>query len=238
MPEDLKGLAEVKGWQSPADALKSYKHLEEFMGADKAGRGLVLPRDEDDAEAFGVIYDKLGRPEKPEDYGLSEVLKEGEIDENLLSTMARAMHESGLSKRQAQKVAEAYQGQWAALRDAQSARHQAEVEEARGELNPRQQEEARRGFRFLELSQEDAAAIEYYLGVKRAAEVFGKIGRALAEDRAVEGATTAGGVGSPEAARRRISELNNDAFFRDRYLNGDKEALAEMTRLHKLAAGE
>jgi len=232
--DDLKGLAEVKGWQNPADALKSYQQLESYLGADKAGRGVVLPKDEDDQEALAAIYDRLGRPEKAEDYGLAELLKDGEVDENFMGAMAQSMHESGLSKKQAQKMAESYQAQWVAARDAQAARHEAEVAEARRELSPREQEEARRGFRFLELEPQDAAAVEYYLGVKKAAQVLGKIGRALGEDGTVEGARGASGS-SPEGAKRRMDERMADPLFSQRYLSGDQAAINEMEELAKAA---
>ena len=35
---DTKGFIETKGWQSPADAVTSYRNIEKMLGADRAGR--------------------------------------------------------------------------------------------------------------------------------------------------------------------------------------------------------
>ena len=64
-PEDVRGLVQNKGWQSPVDAIQSYTNLEKFLGADKAGRGLVLPKDDAGADEWGQVYDRLGRPADP-----------------------------------------------------------------------------------------------------------------------------------------------------------------------------
>jgi hypothetical protein len=58
LPEETRGLAEVKGWKSPADAIQSYANLEKMLGADKAGRGLVMPKEDADSTEWGQFYDK------------------------------------------------------------------------------------------------------------------------------------------------------------------------------------
>lgn len=244
LPDDLKGLAEVKGWKDPADALKSYKNLEEFMGADKAGRGLILPKDENDRQAFDKIYERLGRPEKAEDYALADFLKENgdnqleedeTYDENMLNAMSGIFHEAGLSKKQGQSLAMGYNKFFQGMVEAQREKHRAEVEEVKGSLAPEQLETARRGFRFLGLSGEDAVAIEAYLGVKKATDLFTKIGVSLAEDKLPADAKYAGGDGSISGAQRLIQEKRNDGFFMERYLGGDKSAKAEMDALYAKA---
>ena len=62
LPDDLKPMATAKGWRSPAEALKSYVHLERLVGADK----IALPakdahgnRDWSKWEGWAAI----GRPE-------------------------------------------------------------------------------------------------------------------------------------------------------------------------------
>jgi hypothetical protein len=236
LPEDVRGYVENKGWKEPGDVLKGYRQLEEFLGADKAGRGLVLPKDEKDQEALDKIYTALGRPEKAEGYELTELLAKEESDPTFVSAMAETMHGVGLSKAQAQKLATAYQAYFKADRQAAVETHQQEVAEAERTLTATEKEHCRRGFRFLGLSNQEAAAIEMYWGVAKAAKMFAKIGQALGEDRRVEGTEAAVFGGSPDAAKSRIAELQADPAFRKRYLDGETEAVRIMDELFKRAA--
>ena len=236
LPEDARGYVENKGWKEPGDVLKGYRQLEEFLGADKAGRGLVLPKDEKDQEALDKIYAALGRPEKAEGYGLTELMAKEETDPAFMSAMAETMHGAGLSKGQAQKLATAYQAHFNASRQAAVEAHQSEVAEAERSLTAAEKEHCRRGFRFLGLSNEEATAIEMYWGVTKAAKMFAKIGQALGEDKRVEGTEAAGFGGSPDAAKSRLAELKADPAFRKRYLDGEPEAVRQMDELFKRAS--
>ena len=235
LSDDLKGMIDAKGWKSPGDALQSYRQLEEFMGADKAGRGLVMPKSEDDSKGFDKIYKALGRPESPEGYELLGAVKEGEYDKGYLDAMGQAMHQAGLSKRQALALTNANQAQFQAMQQAQADAHQAEVAEAQASLSAEDKELARRGFRFLELEAKDAVAIEHYLGVKKAAGIFAKIGRAMGEDSPIDGAKGSGLQTSAADAKRRMDERYADPLFLQRFTNGDKSAISEMEELAKRA---
>ena len=237
LPEDARGYVENKGWKEPGDVLKSYQQLEEFLGADKAGRGILLPRDEQDREAYEKIYNALGRPEKAEGYELNALLAKEETGPAFMETMAATMHGAGLSKTQARKMAAAYQGHINAARQAAVEAHQQDVATAEQTLTSAEKEQCRRGFRFLGLSNEEAAAIEMYWGVTKAAKMFAKIGQALGEDKRVDGTDPGGGfAGSPEAAKARIAELKADPAFARRYTEGEPTAVKLMEDMHKRAA--
>jgi len=87
LPDDLRQVVLNKGWREPSDALKSYRHLEEFLGAEKSGRGIVLPKSEDDAEGYARLYQALGRPESAGDYGLEEALDQVDLDPDFTEAM-------------------------------------------------------------------------------------------------------------------------------------------------------
>jgi hypothetical protein len=150
--------------------------------------------------------------------------------------MSESMRAQGLSPAQGRALAEAYQTQYEAARQAAVESHQREVIEAERSLSAEEKEHCRRGFRFLGLTNEDAAAIEMYWGVAKAAQMFARIGRALGEDRPVAGAAPGGLLGSAEAARARIAELRADEAFRQRYLEGEPAAVKQMEDLFKRAA--
>ena len=156
-----------------------------------------------------------------------------------MGAMGQAMHEAGLSKAQAHKLAGAYQNLFTSTVEEGERRYQAEVAEASATLPADTLESARRGFRLFNLPQAEALevsrAIEGALGVKTATELFARLGRSLGEDRPVDGAQSLGFTGSPEAALRRLDRLKHDPAFTKRYLDGEKEALAEVAELTRRA---
>jgi hypothetical protein len=237
IPEDSRGFVENKGWKEPGDMLRSYQQLEQFMGADKAGRGVLLPKDEADTEGYNKIYAALGRPEKPDDYGLTEVLaNEASIDPQFMGAMSGAMHSSGLSKKQAAGVARAYQEYYNSAQEAAAARHEQDVALMKQAGSPELIENSQRGFRFLGLEESEAMAIEMHFGVKRTTEMLAKIGQALGNDKFPAAASGSSFNGSPDAAKARIAELHADPAFRNRYLNGDPHAQKQMEDLFKKVA--
>jgi hypothetical protein len=87
---------------------KSYKHAAQMVGLDKA-KVLRLPGS-DDAPEWGDVYNALGRPEKPEDYGLQAPVES--LQPEVVNAFAAKAHELGLSKKQAAGVL-AYYGETA-----------------------------------------------------------------------------------------------------------------------------
>jgi|DEB0MinimDraft_6_1074348.scaffolds.fasta_scaffold01677_9 hypothetical protein len=101
--------AEAKGLRNaPIDAaLSSYHNLEKLMGADKAGRTVVLPGDDATPEQRAEFFNKLGRPEAPDKYSVA--LPEGTTDTTRLDMMREAAFEAGITDAQLAKLAEADQ---------------------------------------------------------------------------------------------------------------------------------
>ncbi len=99
---ELRDFAKANGWQKPADVVTNIRELQKFLGADKAGRGVVIPKDADDAEAWGAVYDKLGRPADASGYGLIDL--EG-ADPDFAKAAGETFHKLGLSARQASELA-------------------------------------------------------------------------------------------------------------------------------------
>jgi hypothetical protein len=235
LEDDLKGLAEVKGWKEPGDALKSYRHLEEFMGADKAGRGVVLPRDNDDTAAFDAIYKAMGRPDEAAGYELGNLLQGEAVDENFMGLMSQAMHGAGLSKGQASAMAKAWQGHYNEVLAKAGADRNAAIEKVHGQFSPADLETARRGLDFAADGDQDLKTlIDTSLPPEVLARIFKKVG-ALAglEDQGIEGATGSG-ANAPAA---KIAAKKADPHFMQRYLGGEAAALAEMTELFRQAYG-
>jgi hypothetical protein len=95
-PADIKPILEAKKWEAVTDVFKSYKDLEGFVG--QKDKMLTLP-DEGDAEGWGKVYNKLGRPETPDKYEFTG--PEGvEIDNGVLGEFKKFAHEKGFNGKQ------------------------------------------------------------------------------------------------------------------------------------------
>lgn len=98
--EDV-GYVKNKGWDGndgPLKAIESYRNLEKFQGVPPE-QLLKLPKDPSEAGAMDPIYERLGRPKDPKDYG--EFKAEGvEVDANRLGHFDKVFHGMGLNKAQ------------------------------------------------------------------------------------------------------------------------------------------
>lgn len=242
-PDDVRGVIQNKGWKSPADAIGSYMNLEKLLGADKAGRGLVMPKDDAPAEEWSAFWGRLGRPETPDGYQLP--VPEGDPGE-FAKTAATWFHDVGIPAKQAQALTEKWNEYQQAVGQQMEAEWQQrsaldvqELQKSWGQQFDAQVELGRRAIREAGLSAEQAVAIERALGVKAAAEAFAKLGRAYAEApmKGGDGAGPGSFGATPEDAKARIAALKGDAAWAARYLNGDADARAEFERLHQIAFG-
>jgi hypothetical protein len=93
-----------KGWKGVDDVITSNKNLESLLGADKAGRGFIWPKDENDAEGHKALRAKLGVPEKADDYQLPLPAGATEPDA-FLKAVTLEMHKLGVPKSIAQGLA-------------------------------------------------------------------------------------------------------------------------------------
>jgi len=105
LPEDVRGHASVKKYaKSPEDLARAVIHLESHLGipADQIVR---MPK-ADDKEGFAALYNKLGRPEKPDGY--TAKIEGDQMDEATFSAFKSQAHELGLSNVQVEGLAKWY----------------------------------------------------------------------------------------------------------------------------------
>lgn len=103
LPEDLRtepAFIDFKG-ESVEEVLgklgKSYINTKKLVGADK-NAVLKIPN-EDNPEAMGEIYEKLGRPKDVDGYELGAYKEVPGVDENGLKEIAELAYENGVSKK-------------------------------------------------------------------------------------------------------------------------------------------
>ena len=239
LPEETRGLAELKGWKSPDDAVQSYMNLEKMLGADKAGRGLVIPKDDADQTEWGQFYDRLGRPKTPEEYNLP--IPEGDTGE-FAGRAKNKFHEIGITAKQANDLAQFWnQEQEEAMRMQQQAQMQNSEMEMQtlqsewGKQFDENVEAARRATRQFGIDENKLSAIENAIGTKEMMKMFASIGKGLAEDKFIDNEKASGFGMSPEAARVQLGRLKSDPAWAAKYLAGDAEARNKMESLMRAA---
>jgi hypothetical protein len=249
-PEWLKGADEVtvgyvqnKGWTEPTQVLEGYRNLEKLLGADKAGRAVVLPGEKAEPAEVAAFYEKLGRPADPKDYKIP--VPEG-YDPGFAEAAKTKFHELGITAKQAEglaawnneyvqnlvagqqnQTAEAFQKDVAALKESWGAAHDQNVVVARNVVNAL-------GWDAAKVDKLSAA-----IGHKELMQTLHQLGTKMGEDSFVGGKDNQyGGALTPAQAKARIQELRGDKGWTARYLNRDAEALAEMTKLQRYAFPE
>lgn len=240
--EATVGYIQNKGWDAPEKLVSSYQNLEKLVGADRAGRTVVLPGDKAEPAEVEAFYSKLGRPAEAKDYKLE--VPQGQPTE--FADAAKGwFHEAGLSSKQAEALGKHWNEYVAAQT---TAAQQKQLETAETDKQALQKEWGAAHAQNLQLAQqtrsqlgvsdEEIDGIAQVLGLKRTIEMFHKLGTRTGEAAFVDGAAQTNGFGSaitPAQAKDRIASLRADKAFVGRYFAKDAEAVAEMTRLHQLA---
>lgn len=229
-----------KGWDNPIKAIESYRNLEKFAGGSKSL--IELPGDDAPPEKVSEFYDRLGRPKSPAEYGIQP--PEG-ADKALADWFTKTAHDQGLNAKQAKGLFE----QWQAMSSERVQAMEAEAAQAT-EIGIRDLKRewgaaydanitaGRRAAAGLGFDEAKLSSLESKLGTGEMLKLFATLGSKMGEpDFAVNGRSgDAAGFGtSPAAALQQISDLKNDQGFMTRYMSGDKDAMAKMTRLTGLA---
>lgn len=235
---DLKAWVQAAGVKDPESAAAKAHSLEKMLGADRAGRTLVLPAKEDDP-AWSEVYNKLGRPDNAEGYKLP--IPEGG-DPAFSKVAAGWFYEAGIPTRQAQALASkwneyAVNATKAAQTEEQSklkAEHEAlQADWGTGPSFDKQVELARRAATQLGVDEEAIDALQKTVGYSKVMKLFAKIGEQGAEDETFGAGSNDGLTLTPETARAQKARLMADPEWSKRYLNGDVQARGEMERINR-----
>lgn len=214
-----------KNYPTPRDALYGHYSAERMVGLDKAGRTVVLPKDDKDVEGTKAFYVKIGVPETPEGYKLP--LPQG--DDGIFAKAASgAFHKFGVPAKAAEGIATWWNEYIATeVQKAEAADQAASVQQLEalkgewGQAFDTKAEFGRRGLRAVGkeagLDDRDLKKLEATLGTAKMLKMFSKIGEGAGESAFAGG--EGGGSGSnfrisPEAAQQQI-----DAFRKDRAEN-------------------
>lgn len=252
-PEQVAQLGETvkaKGWKHPGEALVSYANLEKLFGADKAGRTILAPKGDDDADGWNALYTRLGRPETADGYKLP--VPEGQPDD-FAKAVAPVLHGLGLSQRQAEGLAKWWNETQASTVKAETEAFRRKTEADYGALKnewgqaAQQNEElARRAVakfgKEAGLDGEGLGRLEQAIGTGPMLKLFHSIGASFAEGTFIGGDAPSGGKMTPAQAQNAINAKFTDNEFMARYMHTDAKirqgAIDEMMDLQRQAHPE
>ena len=244
LPEDMMGFVQAKGWTDVSSVIDSYRNLESFRGVPE-DQLMRLPSPDASQDEWARVFDRLGRPESPEEY---EVPVPEDGDEKFAEAAKKMFHEAGLTPAQAKTVAEKYneyfQGMAGESHEQIEAERQQEVEALKKQWGAAYEQNLAvvdRAAQQFGMHGEQLEALRQAMGPKAAAEFVYNIGAKLGEDQYVDSGSHGNGdfgAMTPAAAREQIQALKADPEFRKRYMAGDPAAQAKMDRLHGFAHGQ
>jgi len=243
-----KGLDKKDAAAAAFDLVGQYRNLEKLRGVP-ADRLLTLPADPAVAGAMDPIYERLGRPAKPDGYEMkSEAGDQSSAD--YVKWASETFHKLGLTKTQATEADKALRAMVADMdtraQEAEAVAKQASMTELQAEWGntyATNVELAKAAVRKLAAGEDEINALTAAIGDKAVVKLFQKIGAGLAESPFHAGgpAQSVSGATTPEGAKAKIAELHNDREFTAAYakemmegLRGPRSIL--MTNLHKLAS--
>lgn len=257
VPPEIDSLVRTKAWANPRDAVTAYASLEKLIGTER----LAIPKDASDTANWDKVYNRLGRPEKPDGYKIAmptsysvpdpkDATKTIEVPINIGGTgfadkFAAQAHRLGLSKAQAEGLAQWWnsagvenlkQMHMTGQRDSTAALNALKAE--KGATWPDFEKNARLVVTQFGVTQEELVAVENAMGTAKFVALFGRVGAGMREHGVVDGGAASGGFKmTPAAALQRIADLRADKAWVTKYTAGDADAKAEFKRLHEFAHG-
>jgi len=242
LSDELKGYVQTKGFPDVPALVESYRNAEKLLGVPK--EKLVRLPDKEDAPEWNQVYDKLGRPAKPEEYKYDA--PQG-TDPEFLSWAKENFHKVGLTQKQAQSLLKEYNDLSASKANAQAEAMQAKLKTQENNLKKewgaalnQNLGVAREAVKKYGFTNDHIDQLENIMGYDGVMKFFHKLGSATGEGSFV-GSTGPVGFGNamtPAQARYQIKALISDPDFGQKLASGNVEARERWSNLHKMAAFE
>jgi hypothetical protein len=240
LPDELKGYVQTKGFKDPASVVDSYRNLEKLVGVkDKL---VQVPDNLGDEKAMEAVWNKLGRPEKPEGYGF----KASEGAEKFVQWAGETFHKLGLNSNQAKALMEGYDkfaaDESTAMEGLTKANNEKMINELKtkwGSAYDQNLKVANAAAQQFGIDKETVNKLESSMGFAKTMDLLQTIGSKIGEADYVSG-DTKGGFGkvlTPNQASEKLSALMQDPDWSKKYLDGGVQQRQEMENLLKMQSG-
>lgn len=203
LDDGLGALVQQKGWRSARDVLASYQNLEKLVGGDR----VAVPARDAGAEAWGPVWDKLGRPKDAAGYDFAP--PEGiRYDKAHADWFRETAFKLGLSQDQARALHDAFLAQFPAAEQFDSeppAESEVDLRQLWGRQYERNMAAARRAYGAFLGDEKPFDEIADGIGEGALMDLLAKVGRAIGEDSITARADAKGN--GPRSAGEALSEI-------------------------------
>lgn len=245
LPKDIAAEAAFKDIKTDEAMARSYLAAQKMIGIPKD----QLLRITDKPEDLAVIYNRLGRPEKPEGYEIKPP-DGGTIDPETGKSLYARAHELGVSQKQLQGLYDWLAEGAAAAQAATESRTTQKIAEGMALLKrdyglayDQKVADAEGAVQILDQKYPGIKDALYAVGLGQHPALhkfFADYAGTLKEDGQLIGRDTGSTrLNSPVEAQQQIAALKQDPNFMAQYLNransGHKEAVEKMQRLYQQA---
>ena len=236
MPPGLREEPSLKTFDSVDKLAKSYVNAVKMIGGNPDNM-VAIP---DEGEKWDDFYNKIGRPEKANDYQFGD--ENGELD-----GFREFAHDTGLTQDQADNILKLYGD----IQEEQEESQQNSLDELRTNTTMELQKEWGKNFdgkmdyakrAFAQFASPELSQLMDESGMGNHPEmlrVFAKVGELMGEDSLVVGTGLGSSQLSPEQAQQEIQALYSDKEFSKSYRDNKdpahKTAMSKMERLFKQA---
>lgn len=217
---------------------KAHREAEKFVGAPK-DLLVRLPKEATDEAGWKAVWQRLGAPQKPEEYDLSAVK-----DEALAAALRNAFHSEALPKDKAAAIArdvvKFMDGKTTDDLADKTAKLAVEKDALAKSWGPNMEANkfiARQAALKLNLGPDLIDNLEKAAGYEKTMQALLVLGQKLGEDKFVANPNSqTPGVMTREQAMARKAELRNDPDFVKRFNANDNKAVREMDALDMIIA--
>lgn len=227
-----------KGLSNEEAIINALKSAESFKGKDLS-KMIDLPNENSKPEDVLAIFNKLGRPAKPEDYGISA--PEGQ-DAAFAKEMPALLHAAGLTKGQATALTTEWNKYVSTKNTEANAKYQKEMGELKTEWTDKYDTNiaaAKFAAAKFGVDREVLEQLEKAGGSKGLWKFFLNLSE-VTKDAMPKGGSSSNehsNITDPKQAQEKIQALMKDADFAAKVANGDKEASELFHKLHVIAMG-
>lgn len=229
--------------------LRSYQNLEKLVGAEKAGKTVIVPDfEKGDETEMNAFYERIGRPKEGKDYDLA--LPQAGVNPLIEKFARENFHKAGLTGKQATVIGKAWDDLMVQMRTEET---NADLTTAANEDKALKQEWgsaydnkislASAAAKSLGVPAEAIEALQKTAGYAVAMKTFANIASQIGEDKFISGEQAGGGSKmTPAEATAELKKLGGDkdwmAAWLDKSHPKHKEAMERKAQLTAWQAGQ
>jgi len=249
---ETTGFMQNRGWDkldaksAALAAIKSYREASAHLGAPP-DQLMRMPKDANDAEAWGKLYGRLGVPDKPDGYNFDDVkFSDGSgVDQDVVNTVRSLAAQNHLTPEAAKAVAKTIVGMVEKAETVETDQYNVKLEAEKAALRQNWGGNAASNLVIaqnaagkLGVDQETLATLEKTLGYSKVMEMFRQVGARIGEDSFLGGGNL-GRTGpiTQNQAKAELSAMETDADFNTKLFSGDMQARQKFDNLTRIASG-